>query len=364
VQIGKTYRVILGLCLPPSSMGLFANDPPKPGETLLKFSADSQSDIVDLADLTPGKPHLSEFVVQATGQEIRVTSETDPSATLPFRSALLNGIWIFEEAVDLEQVKLGKLSAKALFYVRCGEPSGEDAMCSVTLDYRDSGAEVGKCLIRLPHNLTTLDHDKGVSVDSPASRLTAKENWDQLLSRGAQLITGDVRLDGLYKTSLINIFLLRTKYSKMANNAEDLYVVKPGATVYNAFWYRDGSHLTAALDVAGHSEEAAKSLRLFWQSNLTSDFKSYEQQESGSWQAPINELDSQGQALWALVHHFQFSGDREWLKAAYPSIRKGALWIKNVTSQSKVFTEGGNRPMYYGLLPMGEGEAIAEGPGY
>ena len=85
------------------------------------------------------------------------------------------------------------------------------------------------------------------------------------MSRGAQFTTGDERLDNLYKTSLINIFLLRTKYPGMANQGQDLYVVKPGATIYDAFWYRDGAYLTAALDVAGHLEEAENSLRLFWQ---------------------------------------------------------------------------------------------------
>ena len=73
--------------------------------------------------------------------------------------------------------------------------------------------------------------------------------------------------------------------------------MKPGATTYNAFWYRDASYLTAALGVAGHPDEVEKSLRLFWQSGLKGNFASYGQQESGVWQSPMNELDGPGQAL-------------------------------------------------------------------
>ncbi len=65
--------------------------------------------------------------------------------------------------------------------------------------------------------------------------------------------------------------------------------------------------------------------------------------------------------MWALVHHAQFSGDQKWLRTVYPSICKGVLWIKHVTGETKVLTENGDRPIYYGLLPMGEGEAIGEG---
>jgi hypothetical protein len=113
-----------------------------------------------------------------------------------------------------------------------------------------------------------------------------------------------------------------------------------------------------ALDLAGHAGEAEKSLRLFWQQNLAGIFASYGQQRSGVWQAPITEWDGQGQALWALVNHFQVTGDKDWLRSVYAAIRKGALWIKNVTEQTQILNEPGEKPCYFGLIPAGEGEAI------
>jgi hypothetical protein len=357
VQRGKTYHVVLGLIVPLPGL----DDALNPTQTIMKLSANGTSNIVNMADLTAGKPYLHDFVVQASMPEIHVTSATDPSSTSPYRPTLLNAIWIFDSAVDLDQVAVGSLSKNALFYVRCGEEPIEDVACAVTLDYTRAGANATNCRIYLPYSLSMNDGEKSDAPNISSTPAAAKQRWKSLVLRGAQFITGDERLDNLYKTSLINIFLLRTKYAGMADGGQDLYVVKPGATIYDAFWYRDGAYITAALDVAGHSEEAENSLRLFWQSNLPGDFGAYGQQESGAWQAPLDELDSQGQAMWALVHHAQFSGNVEWQRAVYPSIRKGAAWLRDVTGQTRFLEENGERPIYYGLLPAAEGEAIAHG---
>jgi hypothetical protein len=354
VQPGKTYHVVLGLMASKNSEYRFSVS-----QQLVKLSADSMSDTVDMANLIPGKPFLRDFAVKASGKELHVTSETDPSSTSPYRYTLLNAIWIFEDAVELTQVEAGALSDKALFYVRCGEETMADRACSVTFDVQN--AEVSKHTIYLPYDLNISSHAAiaGLRAGSPIT--AAKQRWEPLIQSGAQFITGDSRLDNLYRTSLINIFLLRTKYPGAANQGQDLYVVKPGSSIYDAFWYRDGAYITAALGVAGHTEEAEKSLRLFWQGGLPGNFGSYEQQESGVWQAPIGQSDGQGEVLWALVHHFQFSGNLEWLKVVYPGIRKGADWIRNVTGQMRYVTENGERPIYYGLLPAAEGEAIGQG---
>jgi hypothetical protein len=357
VQAGNNYHVVLGLIVPQPGL----DDALNPAQTIMKLTANGTSNIVNMAELTPGKPYLHDFVVQASTPEIHVVSATDPSSTSPYRPTLLNAIWIFDDVVDVDQVALGSLSKKALFYVRCGEEPIEDVACTVTLDYTRAGTSAANCRIHLPYRLSASDGEKSAALDSSSTPAAVKQRWEALVSRGAQFITGDERLDQLYKTSLINIFLLRTKYAGMANGGQDLYVVKPGATIYDAFWYRDGAYITAALDVAGHSEEAENSLRLFWQSDLPGDFGAYGQQECGAWQTPLDELDSQGQAMWALVHHAQFSGNVEWQRAVYPSIRKGAAWLRDVTGQTRLLEENGERPIYYGLLPAAEGEAIAHG---
>jgi hypothetical protein len=353
VEADRTYHVVLGL---------MTGEIAASGANLLKLSVNNQSLTVDMAAMEVGKPFLQAFAIHASGSELRISSETDPSSTSPYRRALLNGIWIFEEAADPEQIALGKLSDRALYYVRCGEELPEEATCSVSFDYGETAAPAPR-RVCLPYSCKR-SSSQVLALQGDLALKSAREKWNTVLQEGAQFITGDPRLDHLYNTSLINVFLLRTKYASTANSGEDLYVLKPGAGIYDAFWYRDGAYLAAALDVAGHSLEAEKSLRLFWQTGLPGNLAAFEQQQGGSWQSPLMEYDGQGQALWALVHHAKFSGNRGWLRNVYPNIRRGALWIKSTTEQNRFVTEDGARPIYYGLLPIGEGEAIGRGYNY
>ncbi len=349
VASGKTYHVFLGLV---------STEKVKPGVVLARLSVNGESQVVDVGLVASGKPIVREFVVSSAPEEIRVQSECDPSSTGPYRGSMLHGIWIFDAPAKLEEVAAGKLSQQARFYVQCGKESKRDVASSVVLDFEGQKTGTDSRWIRLPYDLNLADAASAAGISSPSAQASAQEHWNSLLQAGAEFTTGVKRLDDLYKTSLINIFLMRTKYARAANDGQDLYVVKPGAGDYDAFWYRDGAYLVTALDLAGHAAEAEKSLRLFWQHSLAGIFASYEQQRSGVWQAPITEWDGQGQALWALVNHFQVTGDKEWLQTVYEAIRNGALWIKNVTEQTQILNEHGEKPCYFGLIPAGEGEAI------
>ena len=353
-EAGKTYHVVLGLYVQKRSEFRYSRS-----ESLLDLSTNNETVTVDMADVVAGEPFLHDFAIQPSTNEIRVASAVNPSSTSPYRWVMLNAIWVFEGTVDLAHVKAGALSDKALFYVPCGEEPIADRACRASFEL--SGADAAKCRIILPYDLDTSRRDTLTALRSGPPGASAKQHWEPLLQSGAQFSTGDPRLDNLYRTSLLNIFLLRTKYPGAANKAEDLYLVKPGASIYDAFWYRDAAYIIAAMDVAGQSEEAEKSLRLFWQTGLAGNFGSYEQQESGLWQSPLDQSDGQGQVLWALVHHAQCSGNFEWLRKVYPNIRKGTEWIRNVTTQMRYLTENGERPIYYGLLPAAEGEAIGQG---
>ncbi len=367
VHAGRVYHVVVGL-LRPATADL-PSDGPDPAQSLIRVTVDKVSKTVDMDNLTPNEPYVHEFIVTPQSSELHVISETDPSSTSPYRPALLNGIWIFIDHVDVDQVKSGALNDKALFYIRCGEEPLADSACSVTFDARDLIANALATPIILPYHLRVVEAAKLVPARNRSqARAVARQEvghyWDSFLAKGALFETGDAHLDGLYKTSLINLMLLRQRCPGMGSNGEDLYIVKPGATIYDAFWYRDASYITGALDVAGHLDEAEKSLRLFWQTGLAGKFQSLGQQPSGSWQAPLGEYDGQGQALWALLHHYRLSGDKKWLETVYPSIRRGASWIREVTTLSQFTTEDGDRPVYYGLLPSGLGEAIGAGYNY
>lgn len=346
----QNYHVFLGLLIPFQA---------KPGEQIRRLTVNGQRQVADLGVSGMRTPILLHFVTAPMNGEIHVRCEPDPSTTDPYAEFLLNGIRIFDHPVETKDVMAGRASQKAVFYVQCGREPIRDLASSVVLEYGPQGESSATRWIRLPYDSHRTDAEILRNVSPDSAMAGVKERWDSLLAKGAEYSAGDAKLDNLYKSSVINIFLLREKYAGVANDNGDLYIVKPGATVYDTFWYRDASYIITAFGAAGYPDESEKSLRLFWQSGLKGIFGYWGQQESGVWQSPATEWDGQGQALWALVNHYEFTRDKEWLRRVYGSIRRGALWIENATEQRRIKGVFGETPIYFGLLPAGEGEAIA-----
>ncbi len=343
-------------------LGLITDQKQARGQSIFRLSVNGETQLVDVGDLEPGIPLLLEFAVASGTDEIRVASECDPSAMSMYRHCFLNAVWLFDVAVDRERLKTGALDASALAHIPCGREPLTDAAASVDLDY-EPAAIAGKSFF-FPYDLPVREGARAAGISSSQAEQTAAAQWTRLLEQGADLRVGVPRLDNLYRTCVVNLFLLRTRYPGAARDGQDLYVVKPGATIYNNFWTRDGAYIVTAMGLAGQGAEAEKSLRLFWQDGLKGMFATWGQQPGGFWQSPITQWDSNGQALWALVRHFELTRDRRWLAAAYPSIRKGAMWIKSACEQMQFTNENGEKPTYYGLLPPGEGESIASGINY
>jgi hypothetical protein len=352
VTSDQTYYVYLGVI---NSAKL------QPGEVILDFYVEEHKQTVDVGLGKLGRPILSEFVTRAQGGRISVRVECSPSATNPYRPLFINGIWIFTASRDPTRIVTGECNSQALFYVPCGREPVRDLASSVVLDFAPREGSQEKAWLRFPYELQLTDAGRLQAISTNQAIETAKQHWQTLLGKGASFATGVPKLDNLYKTSLINVFLLRTGHRSNSASGEDLYIVKPGCTIYDGFWYRDGGYIVNALDRAGYPEEAEKSLRLFWMPDLEGRMRTLGQEPGGAWSRPLTEWDGQGQALWALVHHYEITGNKAWLRRVYPAVRRGARWIQEATAQTTVVAEDGVKPIYYGLLPVGEGEAIGHG---
>ncbi|MGD0125776.1 MAG: hypothetical protein ABSF46_10475 [Terriglobia bacterium] len=344
VAPGETYHVFLGIGRPEWLVG-------DPGQfRAVTLSVEDQRQIVEFGRAQPDLPILREFTVRPAGTHIRVRAlglEGGP---------LLSGVWIFDAPADSKQIIAGKHNTQAIYYVPCGRERVEDIISSANLEYSSQQQHSSTAWIQLPYHLHPDEQQKAAAISPEAALSETKKRWNSLLGAGAQFTTGVPRLDNLYKTSLINLFLLRTKYPGGGSAGQDIYVVKPGATVYDSFWYRDGAYIIVAMDVAGYAHEAQKSLRLFTDPGLKGALQKWGQQSSGLWASPNEEWDSQGQALWALGRHYGLTADRAWLESVYDNISRGALWIKKSTDQTKVFLANGQKPIFWGLLPKGVSE--------
>ncbi len=343
-------------------LGLITSEKFALGESILRLTVNGQTQLLDLGIQGAGNPAILEFAVAPQQGSIYISSECDPSSMSVSRHCFLNGVWVFERAVNRDDLKIGKLDDSASVHIHCGHESLSDVAATVELEF--DADQIANSHLLLPYDLPKTEESRAAGISASTAKAAVIDHWNSFLARGAQFRTGVPHLDNLYRTCVVNIFLMRTRHPGAAADGGDLYVVKPGAGIYDNFWTRDGSYIATSLGLAGYPSENEQSLRLFWQHGLKGIFASWGQQPAGFWQSPINQWDSNGQALWALVQHFVLTRDREWLKNVYPSIRRGALWIGYACEQMKYANENGERPIYYGLLPAGEGESIASGINY
>ncbi len=326
----------------------------QPGQRILDITVNRQKKSLDpIKDAAKDQPIILDFLVEKADE---IVIEVVAAANAPDKNSTIAAIWVFDEKVEPNELLLSRLKNKARVYVDCGSASEKVARPAVSISYeKQSEAWVKLPILGQPIAGRRIDAQIAEAALSAAER-----KWEQFLSKGAKIVVPDEKLNNLYKTSLINLMLLRL-HLPQESPEEDIYVVRPGVTVYADFWYRDGAYLCRAFDVAGYPDEAEKSLRLFHRSKrLVNGNNAWLQAANGCWHYPANEWDGQGQAPWALMSHYRFTRDKDWLEKVYPSLQSGAHWIKTSTQKTKWSTET-PRPITWGLFPAGLGEAIGEG---
>jgi len=226
----------------------------------------------------------------------------------------------------------------------------------VQIDFEVSSSR--KITIALPRDTPT----SALKVDALPSVATLRaafdSRWNAFFDKMGGISLPDPWLADTWRASAANIMLLRDRY-------DDLYLLKPGAHLYNRFWYRDTAYLVVALDLLGLAKEAEESTRVYWRGALPAVVneqaawgKKVEQYADGRWTAPDNEWDGPGQALWSLSMHHEYTRDDAWLKTVWPAARNAAEWLAK--ARLSTMTEANKGKAHYGLLPEGLGEAIVK----
>jgi hypothetical protein len=352
VKPAEQYRVAMGFC-----EGYWS----EPGKRILDVSLNGRL----LQTLDPIAEAGQNVPVMVTGVATTpvdgwLTVEVAANKKAADQNTILNAIWVFPADLPVDQTALkeGHSSTKALFQVDCGSPT-DRRLSAGQIELADDLAPGAQATfwLRFPHNVPAANREL-IGAGSGKHLLNAtRQWWDRFFRQGAQFSVPDLNVDDFYRASLAYTFLMRDRIGQY-------YVVKPGATVYNAFWYRDGSYIAHAHDIAGYPGEAERDLRVFTNRPLPPAVNAMgtspiEQEVDGAWDAPRTEWDGQGPALWAIVSHYELTHDKEWLQKAYPAISRGAGWIRQARQASKQPQDAGTD--HYGLLPQGFGEAIAGG---
>ena len=166
------------------------------------------------------------------------------------------------------------------------------------------------------------------SISVVESKLSEqREKWSDLLSDGISISVPDETFQKAFDVNMAYLLLLFDGRS-----------ITPGVSTYHMMWFRDAAYLVPALEKIGHVTKARDIL-----SSYTD-----RQMEDGYFRSHSGEWDSNGQAMYTLVHHYRITGDPSFLKEIYPALMKGARWIDN-NRQTDLPSSDPRR----GLLPPG-----------
>jgi hypothetical protein len=123
--------------------------------------------------------------------------------------------------------------------------------------------------------------------------------------------------------------------------ASDHGAIKGGEGFYDEFYVRDGAYQIMEMEEAGLVDVARKAIEPFLPT----------QKPDGHFESQDNELDGNGQAIWALWQYAKINNDKAWLEKVYPAMLRAVRWTM------KERRKAASDSAFVGLLP----NAFADG---
>jgi hypothetical protein len=124
-------------------------------------------------------------------------------------------------------------------------------------------------------------------------------------------------------------------------------VLKGGEGFYDEFYIRDGAYQILQFEEAGFADAAKKAIELYLNA----------QRPDGRFETQKGQFDANGQALWTLWQYWKITGDRAFLKRAYPQMRRAVEWIQQARRSTPADSP------FAGVLPnaVADGEYLWDG---
>ena len=168
--------------------------------------------------------------------------------------------------------------------------------------------------------------------------------WRKLLARAAQVTIPDSGVQHALEACLADLFVMREPV------ADGYVACCPGTECYRAPNQYESGIAAVALDQFGfHAESAAG-----YQVSLDL------QEPDGDWSEPKgwahHMWGGSGFKAWTGMEHYRLTGDRKYLRALYPRLRASSRWQERQRRTTRVLVAG-ERPLTYGLMPRGMGDA-------
>jgi len=189
-------------------------------------------------------------------------------------------------------------------------------------------------------------------ADAPAwrRRAWAKEFaaaidvWRKLLDRAAQVRIPDPGVENALAACLADLFIMREPV------ADGYVACCPGTECYRAPNAFEAGIAAVAIDQFGFHAESAAGYQ------LSLDL----QEKDGDWSEPRgwahHMWGGSGFKAWTAMEHYRLTRDRKYLKALYPRLVASSRWQETQRRTTRVSVDG-QRPLTYGLMPRGMGDA-------
>jgi Bacterial alpha-L-rhamnosidase 6 hairpin glycosidase domain len=160
--------------------------------------------------------------------------------------------------------------------------------------------------------------------------------WRGLLASGARIEVPSAKATHALKAAYVQQFI-----------DNDHGVLKGGEGFYDEFYIRDGAYQILQFEEGGFADAARKAIASYLKA----------QRPDGRFETQKGQFDANGQALWALWQYWEITGDREFLKRAYPQMRRAVEWIKQARRLAPPDSP------FAGLLPnaVADGEYLWDG---
>ena len=172
----------------------------------------------------------------------------------------------------------------------------------------------------------------------------ARAAWHALFDRAARVHIPDPGVrDGFY-ACLADLFIMREPV------AGGYIAAEPGTEVYRAPNAIEAAVVAVALDQTGLAAESANGYQMCLD----------QQGDDGNWADPKGWCHhfwaTSGFKSWAVMEHYRLTGDKAYLRRAYPRMVASSRWQERQRRATRAM-ENGARPFTYGLLPRGMGDA-------
>jgi hypothetical protein len=232
-------------------------------------------------------------------------------------------------------------------------PFGGRALKGIHLDVPLAAKDGRSVFVSIPFvpRLSATERARLAALDYGTERIRVVNYWREILARTASFDVPDGKVMKLLKAVPPHVLGTVTKHPKSG-----LYFVPPG-TMYTEMASTEGVGQTLMLDALGHSHRASECfetwIRLQGKLPAPGTFSNHRGFYNVS---SVNAYSlNAGTVLGALVEHYFFTRDRDWLRRVASSMMLAADWMIEQRELTQVLDAGDKIPEY-GLLPAGKME--------